>query len=181
MSNLKTILMALSLASMGLFITSNSLAVDGYDDPQPRKASDVLPPDLVTGKHFRVLDNVTWSEGLHEFTVETEFGSFEVWGEPMLHVRLAEVDAWYELENTSSAEAAAKSVGKSAVRSVGSLAKAFAHPLKTIKGTPTGISRMFPLADLSKIPKDTLLLSLAGDADRVTGRRVERDPLQLVR
>lgn len=147
MRNLTSNLMGLLLASTGLLITSNSLAVDGYDDPQPRKASDILPPDLVTGKHFRVLDKVTWREGLHEFTVETDFGSFDVWGEPMLHVRLAEVDAWYELENTSSAEAAAKSVGKSAVRSIGSLAKAFAHPLKTIKGTPTGVSRMFKKAE----------------------------------
>ena len=32
-----------------------------------------------------------------------------------------------------------------------------------------GISRMFPLADLSLIAKDTLLLSVAGDNDRVTG------------
>jgi pimeloyl-ACP methyl ester carboxylesterase len=34
-----------------------------------------------------------------------------------------------------------------------------------------GISRMFPLADLSLIPKETLLLTMAGDSDRVTGRR----------
>jgi hypothetical protein len=139
----------LILTCIGISVASECIAVEGYDDPQPRQASDILPADLITGKHFRVLNNVTWKEGLHEFTVETDFGSFDVWGEPMLHVRLAEVDAWYELENTSSTEAALESVGKTTLRSIGSLAKAFAHPLKTIKETPTGISRMFRKAEHS--------------------------------
>ena len=143
----KHLLSSLLLAAAGSLISIESHAVEGFDEPRPKKASEILPADLITGKHFRVHDNVTWNDGLHEFTVETDFGSFDVWGEPMLRVRLAEVDAWYTLENTSSASAGVKAVGKSAVRSIGSLAKAFAHPLKTIKGVPTGINRMFLKAE----------------------------------
>jgi hypothetical protein len=119
------------------------MAVEGFDEPQPVKASEVLPADLIKGKNFQVLDGVTWKEGLHEFTVETEFGSFTVWGEPMLHVRLAEVDAWIELENTSSVGAGVKAVGGSFFDSVGTLASAFSHPIQTVTGVPTGIGRMF--------------------------------------
>jgi hypothetical protein len=143
----KHLLSCLLLAAAGSLLTFECHAVESFDDPQPRKASEILPADLITGKHFRVHDSVTWNDGLHEFTVETDFGSFDVWGEPMLRVRLAEVDAWYTLENTSSASAGVKAVGKSVGRSIGSLAKAFAHPLKTVKGVPTGISRMFMKAE----------------------------------
>jgi hypothetical protein len=139
----KSLVSGLVLAAIGSLSSFEIHAVEGFDDPQPKKASDILPADLITGKHFRVHDNVTWNDGLHEFIVETDFGSFDVWGEPMLRVRLAEVDAWYELEHTSSAEAGAKAVGQSAIRSLSSLAKAFAHPIKTVQGVPTGINRMF--------------------------------------
>jgi hypothetical protein len=95
-------------------------AVEGFDEPGPRNASEILPADLIKGDHFRVHDGVGWNDGLHEFTVETEFGSFDVWGEPMLRVRLAEVDA--------------EAMGRSALSAVGALANTFAHPIRTIAG-----------------------------------------------
>jgi len=146
--NNKLIICALLVLISALGAT-NLAAVDGFDDPQPKKASDILPADLITGKHFRVLDGVTWNDGLHEFTVETEFGSFDVWGEPMLRVRLAEVDAWVKIEHTSDAEIGAKAVGGSILGSIGALASAFAHPIKTVKGVPKGVGRMFHKAEHS--------------------------------
>jgi hypothetical protein len=145
----KSLVTGLLLAAIGPPSSLECYAVEGFDDPQPKKASEILPADLITGKHFRVNDNVSWNDGLHEFVVGTDFGTFDVWGEPMLRVRLAEVDAWYELEHTSSASAGVKAVGKSAFRSIGSLAKAFAHPIKTVQGVPTGINRMFMKAEHS--------------------------------
>jgi len=118
-----------------------------YDEPPVRKASEILPDYMIKGENFTVRDDVTWNDGLHEFTVDTEFGSFDVWGEPMLRVRLAEVNAWVALEKTSSAKMGAKSVGKSTVRKVGSLANAFVHPVKTVTGLPTGIGRLFRKAE----------------------------------
>ena len=123
-------------------LTGNTLAAE-YDEVTVRKASEVLPAYLISGKNFQVLDEVTWNDGLHEFTVETEFGSFTVWGEPMLRVRLNEVDAWIDMEETSRLEAGVAAAGRQAVRSVGSLATAFMHPVRTITGVPTGIGRMF--------------------------------------
>jgi len=98
---------------------------------------------LAYAEDFRVLDEVTWNDGLHEFIVETEFGSFTVWGEPMLRVRLNEVDAWIDMEETSALEAGVAAAGRQAVRSISSLARAFMHPVRTVTGVPTGIGRMF--------------------------------------
>jgi hypothetical protein len=145
----KKLVAGLALTSFLIMGVSNLEAVEGFDDPQPKKASEILPADLITGDHFKVLDGVTWNDGLHEFTVETEFGSFDVWGEPMLRVRLAEVDAWTKLEKASSVGAGVKALGGGVMDSIGALASAFAHPLKTVKGVPTGIGRMFHKAEHS--------------------------------
>jgi len=139
----KKFILSLCLIPLWVMGVSNLKAVEGFDDPQPRKASEILPADLINGDHFRVLDDVGWNDGLHEFTVETEFGSFDVLGEPMLRVRLAEVDAWIKLKKTSSAGAGVKAVGDSVADSFSTLANAFAHPVKTVTGVPKGIGRLF--------------------------------------
>ena len=90
-----------------ILITTPSPAqkLSGFETPPLRKSSEVLPPSLIQGEHFRVRDQVTWKEGLHVFTVDSDFGPFEVWGEPMLRVCLREVDALFTLSQTSSVTA----------------------------------------------------------------------------
>ena len=136
-----SILCALLMLSGSVIAHADSQ--EAYDTPPVRKASEILPANLITGEHFRVLDEVTWNDGLHEFTVETEFGTFSVWGEPMLRVRLAEVNSWVALEHTSSVDVSADAVVRSALGSVSTLANAFAHPIMTLEGIPTGVGRMF--------------------------------------
>ena len=125
------------------------------ETPPMRKASEILPAYLVQGDNFKVRDQVGWKEGLHEFTVDSDFGTFEVWGEPMLRVRLREVEAMNTLRNTSSAAvgttAAAKQVGSS-FRALGS---AFRHPVATGKGVPGGVKRLFRSAkyDVDEVSK----------------------------
>jgi hypothetical protein len=142
-----------------------------YETPPIRKASAILPPTLVKGEHFSVRDQVGWKEGLHLFTVDSDFGPFEVWGEPMLRVRLREVEALHTLKQTSNASvgtsAAAKQVGKSFV----SLGKAFRHPVKTGKALPGGVKRMF-----KSVKYDVQSLSSTGKA--VTDERSQGGPVE---
>ena len=91
---------------------SNSHAEQIYDVPGTYKASEVLPADFINNKYYTVREDVTWFDGLNLFTVDTEMGSFEIWGEPMLRVRLKEFVAWNELDEISTAEAGAKAIGK---------------------------------------------------------------------
>jgi hypothetical protein len=117
--------------------------LSGYETPPIRKASEVLPPALIQGAHFKVQDQVGWKEGLHLFKVESEFGPFEVWGEPMLRVRLKEVEALYTLRKTSSTVVGASAGAKQLGSSVVSLGKAFRHPVKVGKALPGGVKRLF--------------------------------------
>jgi hypothetical protein len=114
-----------------------------YETAPTRKARDILPDYMIHSDHFTVREDVGWFSGLHEFTVDTEYGSFEIWGEPMLHVRLQEFIAWTALKQVSTTEASVGAVGRQAVSSVTSLLNAFAHPVTTVKGVPKGLERMF--------------------------------------
>lgn len=129
------------------FLLSTAIGDSGsentFDYPVPVNASDILPPNLITNEHFTVREKVTWFDGLHQFTVDTEYGSFEIWGEPMLRVRLQEFIAWKRLDNLSFASASAQAVGRTATRSISDLLMAFAHPITTIRGVPQGVSRLF--------------------------------------
>jgi hypothetical protein len=124
-------------------VSSPAQKLSAYETVPTRKASEVLPSALIRGEHFTVRDQVGWKDGLHLFTVDSDFGPFEVWGEPMLRVRLREVEALHTLKRTSNAAvgttAAARQMGKSVV----SLGKAFAHPVKTGKALPGGVKRLF--------------------------------------
>jgi len=114
-----------------------------YETPPQRMASEVLPPALIQGDHFKVRDPVSWKEGLHLFTVDSDFGPFEVWGEPMLRIRLREVEALYTLQHTSSSAVGAAAAGKQVGSSIVALGKAFRHPIKTGKSLPGGMKRLF--------------------------------------
>ena len=124
-------------------VSSTAQSTAAFETPPIRKASAILPPALIKGEHFTVNDQVGWKEGLHLFTVDSDFGPFEVWGEPMLRVCLREVDALHTLKQTSNAtvgtSAAAEQVGKS----FASLGKAFRHPVETGKALPGGVKRLF--------------------------------------
>jgi hypothetical protein len=129
----------LAVAGSSAWAQKNS----GFETPPIRSASDILPAYLIQGESFKVNDKVRWKEGLHEFTVESEYGSFEVWGEPMLRVRLREVEAMNTLRKISSTSVGTAAAAKQVGSSIKSLGTAFRHPVKTAQGVPEGVKRLF--------------------------------------
>lgn len=158
----------------GLLLTSvvsNAQADETYDVPGSINASDILPPNLISNEHFTVREEVTWFDGLYQFTVDTEYGPFEIWGEPMLRVRLHEFIAWNRLNNISAANVGAQAVGRTAFQSVSDLLMAFSHPITTIQGLPRGISRLF-----KEIGRD-----IEAVTEFVSGKESEESPGKLER
>lgn len=142
--NLRVITAILILA-VGLASSSGAWAsgLSGFENPPTRKASEVLPASLLSGAHFKVRDDVGWKEGLHLFTVDSDFGPFEVWGEPMLRVRLREVEALAMLKEISSSSVGIQSAKSQVTSSFRSMGQAFRHPVKTGKSVPGGVKRLF--------------------------------------
>ena len=141
-----------------------------YEKPPVRKASEVLPPPLVKGNVYNVLNPVTNVESLNNFKVKTDWGTHEIYGEVLLRIRLQEFVALAKLQHTSSARVAATSAGKQAAKTFVDFGKAVAHPVDTAKGLPGGVVRMF-----KGIGRDAIEIVKAGrDAveDKDTGGAV---------
>jgi hypothetical protein len=141
------------------FTSLEAQQASDFETPPVLRAADVLPPALIKGDHFTVQDQVRWKEGLHVFQVDSEFGSFEIWGEPMLRVRLREVEALHTLKNTSSASVGTAAATKALGSSLVSVGTAFRHPVATTKALPGGLKRMF-----KSIKYDVQSISATGKA-----------------
>ena len=159
----------LILAMIGSGTAFSAQPKGQYEKPPVRKAGEVLTPALIKGKTFHVLDPVTNFESLNKFKVKTNWGTFDIYSEPLLRVRLKEFEAIDHLQKKSSAGVAVRAAGDEAAKSVISLGKAIAHPVDTAKGIPGGIRRMFKSirrdrAELVKAGKDAAVERDAGGA-----------------
>ena len=145
------------------------------ETPPIRKASEILPAYLVQGDNFKVRDKVGWKEGLHEFTVDSDFGTFEVWGEPMLRVRLREVEAMNTLRNTSSAAVGTTAAAKQVGSSIKALGSAFRHPVNTAKGVPGGVKRLFKSTklDVNEVAKAGSSVKSSDGAEKTKEQQAE--------
>ena len=114
-----------------------------HESPPTKKASDLLPPELVQGEHFRVLDDVGNYDSLNTYTIESDLGDYEAYGELELRIRLRELMATAELKEISSAKVAAKAAGESVTGSAKAVGQVVAHPVSTAKAVPGGIQRRF--------------------------------------
>lgn len=114
-----------------------------YETPPVRAAVDVLPAEMVEGEHFRVVDEIGSYDSLNIYTVESDLGSYEAYGEMELRILLREIMATTQLKKVSGAKAAAKSAGDAATESVKAVGDMAVHPVKTAKALPGGVRRRF--------------------------------------
>mgnify|MGYP001169272136 CR=1 FL=1 len=112
----------LSVFSMHLlpsFCLSQQAATSGYETPGILKASEILPPELLEGDHFKVIEEVATYDFTNRFTISTAFGQFEVIGEDMLRIRIQEIlaiAALHEIKKTKAFRDAAEQVAMSPLR-----------------------------------------------------------------
>src|SRR5256885_353966 len=114
-----------------------------FESPPVLRAEDLAPASLLNGNGFRVVDTVP-TDGLTAiYTVHTDVGTLQAPGLEMLKVRVAEVPAMIELQNTSKTKVFARSVATNAARPVAAAGQMVLHPVDTAKGLPGGVSRFF--------------------------------------
>jgi hypothetical protein len=114
-----------------------------YDDELPRKTSTVVPPELLEGNLWKLNPEVIPYQGLFQFDVETPWGSYPVYGEAMLRLRLREFRAIDELQGISSTEAAIKGAGTSLKKTAERLGYSVMHPKRAAKEFPQGARRLY--------------------------------------
>ena len=126
---------------------SQQAAASGYETPGILKASEILPPELLEGDHFKVMEEVATYDFTNRFTISTAFGQFEVIGEDMLRIRIQEIlaiAALQEIKKTKAFRDAAEQAAMSPLRGARDLVN---HPVDTVNGIPKGVGRLFEPED----------------------------------
>ena len=138
------------------FLTSSAIAIalcvvfsvvpaiaQSYESHTTRSASEILPPSMLKGKHFKVRNQVLAYDFLHHYVVDSDFGTFEVTGDGALRKIVREIAAIGTLKETETISAVGDSLEKAA-KSPFVLAKNLVtHPVDTVSGLPSGVSRIF--------------------------------------
>jgi hypothetical protein len=114
-----------------------------FETPPILRASDLAPATLLSGNGFRVDDQVPTDGLTADFTIRSDVGTFQAHGLEMLRIRIAEIPAIVELENTSKTKVFAQSVATNAARPVVAAGQMVMHPVDTVKGLPGGVGRFF--------------------------------------
>jgi hypothetical protein len=129
-----------------LLITAGTAAAQSdskFEAPPILRAQDLAPASLLSGNGFRVDNNVPTDGLTANYTIHTDVGLLQAHGLEMLRIRVAEVPAMVELQNTSKTKVFARSVAKNAARPVAAAGQMILNPIDTVKGLPGGVSRFF--------------------------------------
>lgn len=114
-----------------------------FEVPPVLKASDLVGPELLKGRRFRVDEKVPTSDLVARFSLRSDFGTFEAHGREMLRIRVAELAAIEQLEATSKTETFLKAAGSAGARPVQAAANIVMSPVETAKGVPAGLGRFY--------------------------------------
>lgn len=114
-----------------------------FEVPVNRKASEILPAELIQGPNYRVQDTVVSYGYMHRWTVDTDFGTFEVTGDGALRKLIREIYAISALKEISRGEAFANSVAHAARQPFEFANKMITDPVDTISAVPSGVFQIF--------------------------------------
>jgi hypothetical protein len=136
-----------TLHSLSIVLLLSGTAVaqtaTGFETPPILRASDLAPATLLNGNGFHVDDQVPTDGVTANFTIHSDVGTFQAHGLEMLRIRIAEIPAIVELNQTSKTKVFAQSVATNAARPVVATSQMVMHPVDTVKGIPGGVGRFF--------------------------------------
>jgi hypothetical protein len=135
--------LALVVTVLILALVAGAQAQQPYETPPVLQATDLAPAGLVTGQGYSVAPEVPTVWMLGEFMLKADVGTFTPHGLELLRIRVAELAAIRQLDDTSKTAEFAKAAGRAAVRPVASTVNMLAHPVDTISGMPAGVGRFF--------------------------------------
>lgn len=78
---------------LGLFLCSPEINAAEYEQLHNRSIRDILPADQISGPNYKIRDTVRTDGFMDQFTVDSDFGVFEVTGDRALRKLLGEIRA----------------------------------------------------------------------------------------
>ncbi len=138
-----TPLMAVAGAAAVLFAATSSGQAQQFEVPSNRQASQILPTQLIAGPHYRVRDQVVSYGYMHHYTVDSQFGVFQVTGDGALRKLIREIYASAALRDVKSTDAFVQAVGEAAKAPFSFAKNLITNPTETISGLPRGVFQIF--------------------------------------
>jgi hypothetical protein len=107
------------------------------------RASQILPPDLVTGPSHRIDESVPNDGVMNLYRINSRFGLFEAQSTAEMKIRVHEVYAIGAMEEVQSSEAFAESVKNAGAGVVEGVGNAVTDPVGTLSGAVSGVGKLF--------------------------------------
>lgn len=138
----------IAILSSALFILTFQLFAQmanaqNFEEPANRAASKILPPNKLSGPHYRIQELVVSYGYLHDWTVKSDFGTFHVTGDGALRKLLKEIRAIAALRKIKTSDAVVESLANAAKSPFVLGKKLITDPVDTITGIPKGIFSIF--------------------------------------
>lgn len=131
----------LGTATVGASIAAE--APGGYEKPTPRKASAILPPEILSGPNHRVRDAVLSDGFLDIFTIDTKWGPLEAVSRAQLKQYVAELDAVARLARLQGSDEFAAGIADAAGGVASGLTSLVSDPAGSMSGAVTGVGSVF--------------------------------------
>ena len=125
------------------FWISSAASAAKSEVPVIEKASDILPWEIVSGRHHRVRETVTCHGHMHNYVVDSDYGVFEVTGDFALYRTIREIHTIAVLREIRKGESFLKGVVHAASQPIEFGENLLIHPVDTLSGIPQGIASFF--------------------------------------
>lgn len=124
-----------------------------FEAPVNQNASELLTPEFLSGPHFRVRERVICYGYMHHYTVDSDYGVFEVTGDFALRKLVGEIGAIAVLSQIKRSQAYLDGLKHAAAQPVEFGANLLTDPVDTVSGVPKGITRLFETVSTSLTTK----------------------------
>ena len=108
----------------------------GFEVSPQRRASELLPADLLSGPYHRVDERVVTGVFSNHYVISSDFGDFEVRGDQMLQARIREIEVLAAMSEMSKTAEFARAAGNALKSPFVATWNLITHPVDTIRGIP---------------------------------------------
>ena len=126
------------LSVVALLSLASAATAAEYEVPRDRSAKDIVPQATLKGPNYRIRDVVPTDGYTNRWTVDSDFGVFEVVGDGALRKLIVEIYAIAELKKVSKSKEFVKGLGGAAKAPLAFAKSLVTHPVDTVTGVPKG-------------------------------------------
>ena len=132
-----------ALAALAVPLVASSQIDEHGDSDHTLEVSRVLPPELIKGPNWEVIDPVVNYFAHDQFVISSDYGDFDAHGQMHLRILLREIQAIATLKKQTKTRVTAQTVVRQGKKSVDSVVQVAAHPIQAARGITSGIMSRF--------------------------------------